>query len=134
MTTPTRRPRSLSIPGVTHGGAPIPMGARVGNIIYSSGIAGNDPATDKIPAEPQAQARFMFQNVGTLLAQGGASFADVVRMTVYLKEESLREHVNREWVAAFPDPKDRPARHTQIHPLRGTALMQVEIVAVVQDA
>jgi 2-iminobutanoate/2-iminopropanoate deaminase len=46
----------------------------------------------------------------------------------------LREHVNREWLAAFPDPADRPARHTLIHPLRGAALMQVEIVAVVQGA
>jgi len=133
MTT-QRRPRSLEVPGVTHGAAPIPMGARVGNVIYSSGILGKDAATDRLPAEPDAQARHVFLNMGTLLGQGGATLADVVRMTVYLKDDSMRDALNREWLSTFPDPHDRPARHVLIHPLPGALLIQIEIVAVVQDA
>ena len=131
MTHSQRRPRSLEVPGVTHGAAPIPMGARVGNVIYSSGILGKDPSTDKLPPDGEGQARFVFQNMRTLLEAGGATLEDVVRMTVYLKDESMRETLNREWLAAFPDPHDRPARHVLIHPLPGPILIQVEIVAVV---
>jgi 2-iminobutanoate/2-iminopropanoate deaminase len=132
MTT-TRRPRSISIPGISHFGAPIPMGSRVGNIIWTSGIAGNDPETDSIPSDPAVQARFMFDHVRTLLHRGGATLDDVVRMTVYVTDEAYREYVNQEWLKAFPDPDDRPARHTLVHPLRGIAVMQVEIMAVVQS-
>lgn len=131
--TSSRRPRSLEVPGVTHGGAPIPMGARVGNTVYSSGILGKDPATDKLPEDAQSQARFVFQNMRTLLEAGGATLDDVVRMTVYLKDDSLRDVLNKEWLAAFPDPHDRPARHVHVQPLRGAMLIQVEIVAVVPE-
>ena len=133
MTHSSRRPRSLEVPGVSHGAAPIPMGARVGNVIYSSGILGKDPATDKLPADGAGQAKFVFQNMRTLLEVGGATLDDVVRMTVYLKDDSLREPLNREWLAAFPDPHDRPARHVLIQALPATLLIQVEIVAVVSQ-
>jgi 2-iminobutanoate/2-iminopropanoate deaminase len=108
------------------------MGARVGNVIYSSAILGKDPATDKLPVDGEAQARFVFENMRTLLKQGGATTDSIVRMTVYLKDDSLREVLNKEWLATFPDPHDRPARHVLIHNLQGALLIQVEIVAVVQ--
>lgn len=131
--TSQHRPRSLEVPGVTHGAAPIPMGARVGNTIYSSGILGKDPSTDKLPEDAASQARYVFQNMRTLIEVGGATMDDVVRMTVYLKDDSLRDVFNTEWLAAFPDPHDRPARHVHIHPLRGAMLIQIEIVAVVES-
>lgn len=134
MTQATKRtPRSLEVPGVTHGAAPIPMGARVGNILYSSGILGKDPATDQLPADGPTQAKFVFENLRTLLANGGASTNDIVRMTVYLKDDSLRQALNNEWIAMFPDPHDRPARHVLIYPLAGSMLIQAEIVAVIAD-
>ncbi len=126
-----RTPRSLEVPGVTHGTAPIPMGARVGNVIYSSGILGKDAANDQLPADAESQARHVFENMRTLLKQGGARPDDVVRMTVYLKDDSIRSALNKEWLAAFPDPHDRPARHVLIHPLPGAMLIQIEIVAVI---
>ena len=123
--------RSLEVPGVSHGGAPIPMGARVGNMIFSSGIMGKDPATDKLPADGPQQARFAFQNMIALLKAGGASLDDLARITVFIKDESVRAAVNEEWLKCFPDPHDRPARHTLIYDLRGGMLLQLEIIAVI---
>ncbi|MDB6001178.1 MAG: hypothetical protein JWP52_2877 [Rhizobacter sp.] len=128
-----RRPRSLEVAGVTHGKTPIPMGARVGNLIFSSGISGKDPATDSVPADIESQVRFAFQNMRSLLEAGGATLDDVVRMTVYLKDTAHREAVNAEWLKCFPDRHDRPARHAQVVALAGAVLVQLEIVAVVQD-
>lgn len=128
-----RRARSLEIPGVSHGGAPIPMGARVGNMIFSSGIMGKDPATDTLPESAEAQAKHLFANLAALLKAGGASLDDVVHVTAFVKDEAGRAALNAEWLKCFPDPHDRPARHTLVHDLRGGMLVQLEIVAVVSD-
>jgi 2-iminobutanoate/2-iminopropanoate deaminase len=133
-TSPTsRRPRSIEVEGVTHGAAPIPMGARVGNMIFSSGIMGKDPATDKLPEDGPSQAKFLFQNLRTLLKNGGATLEDVAHVTAFVKDNSQREALNAEWIKCFPDPHDRPARHTLVADLQGGMLLQLEIIAVVQD-
>jgi 2-iminobutanoate/2-iminopropanoate deaminase len=131
--SPARRPRSIEVEGVTHGAAPIPMGARVGNMLYSSGLMGKDPSNDKLPPDSASQARFLFDNLRSLLRNGGASLDDVVHVTAFVKDNAQWEALNAEWVACFPDPHDRPARHTQVADLQGGMLMQIEIVAVVQE-
>ncbi|SEB12249.1 2-iminobutanoate/2-iminopropanoate deaminase [Paraburkholderia sartisoli] len=126
-----RRTRSLEIHGVTHGGAPIPMGARVGNVLYSSGIPGKDPATDSLPDDIASQARFAFENMQALLTAGGSTLDHLVRMTVYIKDNSVRAAVNDVWLRCFPDPHDRPARHTLVYDLPGGMLVQLEVVAII---
>ena len=128
-----RRFRSIEVRGVSHGKAPIPMGARVGNTLYSSGIPGIDPTTGQLGPDAASQARFAFENMRSLLAAGGATLDDVVRMTVYLKDSAAREHVNAEWLACFADPHDRPARHTLMYDLQGGMLVQLEVVAIVDS-
>ncbi len=123
------RRQTLEIPGVTHS-APIPMGCRIGSLVFSSGIAGKDPASDSLPDDPARQAELMFQNVRTLLERAGATLDDVAHVTVFLRDNAHREHLNREWVRAFPDEHDRPARHTLLFDLPGGMLMQCELVAV----
>lgn len=129
-----RSKRSIEVPGVTHGDTPIPLGARVGNVIWSSGIAGKDPATNKLPAEPAEQVRLAFENMRALVINGGGTLHDIVRVTVFLKDASLRSLVNSPWVAMFPDPQDRPARHAQMVDLAGGMFIQLEVIAVVQGS
>lgn len=93
-----------------------------------------DPQTGAIPADPAEQVRLVFANVRRFMEAAGGSVDDIVRMTVYIQEESFRELVNQEWVALFPDPDSRPARHSVVSPLRGGALVQVEVVALVGEA
>ena len=129
----TRRPRSIEVPGVNHGSVPIPMGARVGNMIFSSGISGKDPSTNKLPPHAAEQASFAFANLRTLLDNGGAKLEDVGRVTVFVKDDAVRDAVNVEWLKCFPDPLDRPARHTLVQELRGEMLLQLDVIAVVQE-
>ena len=69
----TSSQRSLDIPGAGHN-ASIPLGARVGPLICSSGISGKDPATRQLPAEPSLQMRKAFANLDALLAVGTDNF------------------------------------------------------------
>lgn len=110
------------------------MGALVGGILWTSGVMGKDPSTDRLPEDGASQARFMFDNLRELLRIGGATLDDVVRMTVYVKDNGQREAVNEQWLRCFPDPDDRPARHTQVIDLPGRMLVQLEAIAVIDTA
>lgn len=123
--------RSLEIEGISHGAAPIPMGARVGQLLVSSGIPGADQVTGKIPEDTQEQVRLAFANMSALLAKGGAKLQDVAKLTVYVKDNSVREHLNTEWLRLFPHHDDRPARHTVVYDLQHGMKIQLEVMAFV---
>lgn len=129
--TQKRRPRSLEVEGVSHS-APIPMGAIVGNMVFSSGIMGQDPKTGKLPEDPERQAQFAFQNMKTLIENAGGTLADIGKITVFIKDNSMRAHVNTYWAKHFPDEHDRPARHAIVLDLPGGMLVQLEMFAVLQ--
>ncbi len=125
--------QSLELEGVAHT-APIPMGARIGNMVFSSGIMGTDPATARLPPEPERQAFHAFENMKNLLTAAGAATGDVGKLTVFITDNAMRDHVNREWLKHFPDQHNRPARHTILQPnLPGGMLVQLEMIAVVAD-
>ncbi len=123
--------RSIDIPGVAHT-APIPMGCRVGNMVFSSGIMGGDPATGEIPDDPQRQAELAFQNLRTFLEVAGAKPEHVGHITVYVKDNKYREVVNKPWLEMFPDEHSRPGRHAVESNLARNMLIQLEVIAVVE--
>jgi 2-iminobutanoate/2-iminopropanoate deaminase len=75
----------------------------------------------------------MFANLRTLLANGGATLKHVVHVKAYIKDNMYRDALNEEWLKCFLTRHDRPARHTMVSDLPGGMLMQIEIVAVVND-
>lgn len=129
-----RKPRSINVPGLDHGHAPIPMGARVGNMIFSSGIMGRNAATGEIPDDASGQAKLVFENLRSLLEQAEATLDDVGHVTVFIRDDSVRDALNKEWLSCFPNPDDRPARHTLVHSLPGPLLIQIEIIAVAKES
>lgn len=120
--------RSLHVPHVGHK-APIPLGARVGPLICSSGIAGKDPADGHLPADGALQVAHAFTNLQALLAAGGGGLQHVVKLAVTLADDGLREAVNQHWLACFPDADDRPARHVTVQPLGHGMAVQLEVTA-----
>ena len=124
--------RSIHVAGVQHG-APIPFGARVGNMIFSSGILGADPATGKVPEDLESQCEFAFANMKTMVENAGGNISGIGKITVYMKDRSQRDAVNKPWLAMFPDEDDRPARHAiEYDAFPPGVLVQLEIIAVVE--
>lgn len=120
---------SIEIPGLSHQ-APIPMGAKIANLVFSSAISGQDPQTKRFPLDADKQAEALFRNIRTFMEQAGGTPDDIVRVSVFLREERYREAINKEWIKMFPDERDRPARHAVTSEIRNEALFQIEIVAV----
>ena len=124
---------SIEIPGLAHKN-PIPAACRIGPLLTTSVITGQDPSTGKYPEGIEAQCAQMFANVRQILAAGGAGPEDVAKMNVWLKDLALRPYVNKEWLAMFPDPHSRPARHTfQASDLQPGTLVQCDVTAFIGE-
>ena len=122
--------RSIVVEGFNHGQQPIPAASRVGPLVMTGGVHGLDPVTGKLPDGVEDQARLMFENLARIMAAAGGTMATIARMTVYVKVPEARAAVNAEWLRAFPDPADRPARHTLVNEtLPANMLVQCDATA-----
>lgn len=72
-----------------------------GPFVFVSGTVGRDPVTGAIPAGVEDQCRNALAIIGAALAEAGASFADVVRVTYYLPDSADFEPCWPQLRAAF---------------------------------
>jgi 2-iminobutanoate/2-iminopropanoate deaminase len=105
--------RSFEVASMPHSN-PIPAVTRIGPLVVSSIIASRDPGSSTVPDDVRAQLDNLFHHVGEMLAAAGAEWRHVAKMTFYLSSLEQRAELNDPWLARFPDPSSRPARHTQI--------------------
>jgi 2-iminobutanoate/2-iminopropanoate deaminase len=116
-------------------GAPAALGpynqaVRAGDFIFCSGQVGLDPATGALREGIAAQTRQALDNLAAVLAAAGASFADVVKTTIFLTDLADFPTVNAIYGECFP--RAAPARATaQVTGLPRAALVEIEMVACV---
>jgi 2-iminobutanoate/2-iminopropanoate deaminase len=124
--------RSVNVENFSHAPQPIPAASRVGNIVATGGIYGLDPETGKVPDDLASQTRLMFANLERILTAAGCSFGEVVKMTFWVRNPEARALINPAWLAIFPDPESRPARHTlQNDHMAANLLIQCDALAVI---
>lgn len=116
--------------------APTPTGPfnqaiRVGNMIFCSGQAGRNRETGKM-GDIHDQARRCIGNLANILEAAGASLADVVKATVYLRNADDWKGFNEEYVKLMPEPL--PARTSAIVQLKGPDMLcEMEVIAVIDE-
>ena len=125
--------RSIDVAGAKHVN-PIPSASRRGPFVASGAIFGADSETGKVPDDLDEQCRLMFENVRRVMAAAGGSPDDIVKMTVWITDRTLRPILNKHWIEIFPDPHSRPARHT-VTSADFTAPMQIQcdLLAVLSE-
>ena len=116
-------------------GAPTPTGPfnqaiRAGNLVFTAGQAGRNRDTGQM-GDIGEQADWALRNISAILTAAGASMADVVKTTVYLKEGTPTGPLNEQWIRHFPEPL--PARSSVfVARLKNPEmLIEVEAVAIV---
>jgi len=116
--------------------APVPTGPfnqaiRIGNMVFTSGQAGRNRETGRM-GDVRDQARRCIGNISAILETAGASLADVVKVTVFLKHAEDWKAFNEEYVKLMPEPL--PARTSAIVQLKSDDMLcEMECIAVIQD-
>jgi reactive intermediate/imine deaminase len=105
------------------------QGIRAGQTLYLSGQLGLDPATGNLRETIAEQIDQAFQNLRAVAVAAGASFDDVVKLTLFLTDLANFAKVNETMTRYFKEPF--PARSTvQVSALPKGAGFEVEAVVV----
>lgn len=98
-------------------------------MLFLSGQTPLDPATGAVvEGGIEAQTRQVFANVDAVLAAAGSSFADVVKVNVYLTDMADFSTMNTVYATIFSEP--HPARTTiAVAGLPLGAAVEIELVA-----
>jgi 2-iminobutanoate/2-iminopropanoate deaminase len=103
-----------------------------GKLLFCSGQIPLDPKTGEMvgASDVRAQARQVMANLGAVLEAGGASFASVVKTTIYLADLADFGAVNEIYGGFFQEAP--PARATvQVAGLPKGSLVEIDAVALV---
>ena len=123
--------RSIEVAGLPHTN-PIPAASRIGPFVVTGSISGKDPQTGQVPAGIEEQCALMFENVRRLIDAASGTPEDILKVTIWMKDRADRKYLNKHWLAMFPDPESRPARHTFVsRDLVEPILVECEFMAVI---
>jgi 2-iminobutanoate/2-iminopropanoate deaminase len=109
---------------------PYSQGNQAGDLIFTAGQLGLDPASGKFAAEDvQGQTRQALMNISAILGAAGVSLSDVVKTTVFLADMADFKLMNEVYAQFFKEPY--PARSTvAVRGLPLGGLVEIEAVAV----
>ena len=101
-----------------------------GHLIFCSGQIPLDPATAQmVTGDISAQTERVMKNLEAVLAAGGATFANVVRCTIFLTDMNDFAKVNEVYGRYFQDAP--PSRATvQVSALPKGANVEIDAIAV----
>jgi 2-iminobutanoate/2-iminopropanoate deaminase len=111
---------------------PYSQAIQAGGLLFCSGQIPLDPKSgDMVGAsDVRAQTKRVMENLGAVLRAGGASFASVVKTTIYLADLQDFGTVNEIYGSYFQDAP--PARATvQVAALPKGALVEIDAIAMV---
>jgi len=118
--------------------APEPVGLyphakRVGNLLFLSGVGPRVKGSKEIPQGIEAQCRSVFENVKNILEASGATWADLVDVTVYLT--NMKDDFpayNKLWAEYFAE--DPPCRTTlEINCLPTPISIELKCIAALKE-
>lgn len=115
---------------------PYSQGVRVGNLLFTAGQIALDPATQQLVAGGiTEQTRRAFENLKSILEEGGSSLERVVKTTVFLKsmdDFAAMNAVYSTYLGKADGEDEPPARTTvEVSRLPRNALVEIEAIAEV---
>lgn len=118
--------------------APAPVGpynqaiAASGQMLFVSGQIAIDPSSNQLvyTDDVAKQTEQVMNNLKAVLAEAGASFANAVKMTIFLKDMKDFATVNQVYSGYF-DPENAPARAcVEVSRLPKDVLVEIDCIAV----
>lgn len=125
--------QAFNPPGVPAPGGCYSQVVRAGNLVFLSGVAGQDAERRLVGPDVASQTRQALRNLATELEAVGGSLADVCYVTAFI------EHADEDFAAynaAYAEffPQDPPARATvQAHIVGDGLRVEIQAIAVVSS-
>jgi 2-iminobutanoate/2-iminopropanoate deaminase len=113
---------------------PYSQGIRAGNLLFTAGQGGVDPVTQQVVAGGiTEQTTRTFENLKAILEAGGASLANVVKASVFLKDMNDFAAMNAVYASYFAQvAAPLPARTTvEAARLPKDLLVEIDMIAEV---
>ena len=112
---------------------PYSQGIRAGELVFTAGQVGADPASGTLADGVAAQADRALRNLAAVLDAAGSSLDRVVKTTIFLVDMADFATVNEVYASHFSLPY--PARSTvTVKALPKEALVEIEAIAIAPDA
>jgi len=108
-------------------GLPLSDAVRFGNLLFVSGMVGMDAGGKVVAGGIAAETRQTFRNIAAVLAAGGASLGDVLKVNVILTRADDFAAFNAAYREVFPT--DPPARVSMVAGLTIDARVEIDVVA-----
>ena len=121
--------QAVSTTGAPAAIGPYSQGIDADGLVLCSGQLGLDPATGSlVEGGVEAQAERALKNLAAVLDAAGATFADVVKTTIFLVDIGDFTAVNAVYATFMPEPP--PARSTiGVAALPKGGLVEIEAIA-----
>ena len=108
---------------------PYSQAIRAGDLVFTAGQLGADPATGELAEGIAPQAERALANLAAILASAGSGMDRLVKVTVYLADIADWPAVNEVYARAVPEPF--PARSAfAVRDLPKGARVEIEAVAL----
>lgn len=102
----------------------------VGDLVYTAGVTGTDPATGRLvgPGDIVAQTHAIMKNLQAILEAAGSDLQHVFKTLVFVADIGQFERFNETYRQYFP--ADPPARSTmQVGRFNGGMVIEIEAIA-----
>lgn len=119
--------KTYTIPGVASTN-PVPLAVQRGDLLFTSGVMGKE-ADGSLPADPGRQMELAFQHMITLTEMAGGNKDSIAHISVVLSDNAHRDHVNEVTIKHWPDPNNRPARHSEQGSTPPDAIVECYMIA-----
>lgn len=107
---------------------PYSQAIKLGGLLFTSGQIPLDSSGQLVEGGIEEQTHQVFRNLEAVLSAAGASFQDVVKATVFIKDMNQFAAVNGIYASYFGEHK--PARSTvEVARLPKDVLVEIEVIA-----
>ena len=110
---------------------PYSQAMKLGNLLFTSGQIPLTAEGVLVEGGVEEQTHQVFRNLEAVLAEAGATFSDVAKATVFIKDMNQFAAINAIYASYFGDHK--PARSTvEVARLPKDVLVEIELIASIK--
>ena len=105
------------------------QGMKLGNLVFTAGQGGMNPATGVMAPDIEGQTRQAMENVKAILEEAGSSLDCCLKATVFLRDFNDFPGMNKVYTSYIPD--NPPVRSVGSADFPGDMIVEIDVIAYI---